>query len=151
MNFLWALIHPGQLTLGSVPAPSCPLLLEFPTLATKSVQLSGKQLLSCCSFQMEISFRWPCYHDQQTVAAVTWAAEHFQRKHKNLRERFEEGKQAWDPVYLFPDKPYLKIMWSAASDLFEVPITELSRGKTLWRSDVCPQPIRLSLLGGRTH
>lgn len=70
----------------SYPKWSTLLLLEFPTLDAEGAQLSGKQLLSCCGLQMEISFRLPWYHGQRTVAAVTWAAEHFLMKDKNLRE-----------------------------------------------------------------
>lgn len=44
----------------SCPRLSTLLSLQFPTLATRSVQLLVKQLLSCCGLQMEISFRLPC-------------------------------------------------------------------------------------------
>lgn len=67
------------------------LLLEFPTLATECVQLLDKQLLSCCSSQVKVSFRlsallWPASYGSLT--SVMWAAEHIQKKDEKLREEF---------------------------------------------------------------
>ena len=49
MNFLWAVIHPDQCTLGigSCPRLSILLVLEFPTLATEcsAVRQTAAELL----------------------------------------------------------------------------------------------------------
>lgn len=81
MNPLWALIHQEELTMGFVPIPSWPVYFScsFPPLL-QSFQLLRKQLLKLTDggviwFTMLL---WPANYG--SIAAVTRAAEHFERK-----------------------------------------------------------------------
>lgn len=71
---------------------------------------------------------WPANYG--SLAAVTWAAEHFLTKDKNLREGFMEDR--WTPGCLFPDKLSLQILPLPASEfLLEMSFIELLREKII--------------------